>query len=528
MFIDFSGWVKPRRSHTLPGELAPITTNIINLERIEVLEPTLTPLYNLLRHGHCFDSLTIPGAKTTVTDRVRLTSSQINDATDWTIMEELEQRPEAGMPVGLFTVPKKPPSKLLRLIVDGRPWNQTQQRPEPMPIPKLRDTVTGLQRMNYAVQYDGVSFFYQFALRHSRCFFRRRGKWYRFARMPMGWSWAPLIAQSTANAILAETTRRFKKICPAADIYTACWVDNFVLAAKSEQHLRQLEEKFLELAKEVSLELKKEEAIDLQHTTFAGIEHDLVNHRYRPLASSHSVADLVSVRDVMKNCGACVWQLYARGKPLCFYDHLLTTVGRVCAPAMREECHWDAPVDRYLRKGDREVLQELIVHATSTEWDQVDRFRPSTREQTWFDASSCAWAFTSDCCSGGQGFFRNPEQLHIFIKEAIAFLAAVSCEVPSFRGAKRTFFTDNQPLGKAFKRGHSSSSHCNAILRKVFQLLSEHDAEIDLLWIPTDTNRSDQYTRGVRISMPRKYRQVVTNEPLIGSHTQFSKPQGKQ
>jgi len=208
---------------------------------------------------------------------------------------------------------------------------------------------------------------------------------------------------------------------------------------------------------------------------------------------------------------------------LCHYDHLLSAIGRICSPAMRDECSWDAPVDRYLRKGDLELLQEVHQHATNTDWDQVDSCRSLTEEQTWFDASTTAWAFTSDPKrrTGGQGFFTRPEQLHIFIKEAIAFLAAVKCETSSFSGKKRLFYTDNQPLAKAYKRGHSSSLHCNAILRKVFEHLNEHDAEIDLCWIPTDVNQSDRYTRGVRLSMPKKFRQVVTNEPLIGSHTQF-------
>ena len=100
-------------------------------------------------------------------DRVRLSSGQLAQAVDWTIIEELSHRPTHGLPVGLFTVPKKDPS-LLRLIVDGRPWNQTQFRPEKMPIPRLLDTIRDLQGINYAVQYDGVSFFYQFAIRHSR------------------------------------------------------------------------------------------------------------------------------------------------------------------------------------------------------------------------------------------------------------------------------------------------------------------------------------------------------------------------
>ena len=51
--------------------------------------------------------MTIPDAKTTVKDRVRLTSGQIQDATDWTIIEELEHQPEGGVPVGTVHRPKE-------------------------------------------------------------------------------------------------------------------------------------------------------------------------------------------------------------------------------------------------------------------------------------------------------------------------------------------------------------------------------------------------------------------------------------
>ena len=53
---------------------------------------------------------------------------------------------------------------------------------------------------------------------------------------------------------------------PDASVYTACWVDNFLLAAKTEAHLRVLEKIFLEVAEEVSMKVKKEDQVDNQHT----------------------------------------------------------------------------------------------------------------------------------------------------------------------------------------------------------------------------------------------------------------------
>jgi hypothetical protein len=515
MFNDFPGWAAPGRSHTLEGALAPITTNTVNLERFETLDPTLKPLYDLLRSGAHWDALTIEGATSTVTDRVRLTPSQINQATDWTIIDELPGRPRHACPVGLFTVPKKDPSQL-RLVLDGRPWNQTQVRPPDMEIPRLLDTILGLQRMKFALQYDGVSMFYQFMIYHDRCHFRARGKWHRFGRMPMGWSWAPAICQRSANALLAEVLRRFRKTCPEAETYTSAWVDNFILAANTEEDLRKLEAIFLEVAVEVNLELKKVDQPDLQHTTYAGIEHDLVLHRFRPGVSTHIVQEYSTLRDVMRNCGAGVWQIYGRARKLCRYRDLLDFTGRICAPAMRGEHDWDAPLDRFLRKDDLQFLERLKEVASLDEWETIDtEVKPRDEAITYSDASSTMWAFSTNMTTGAQGYFKTHSDPHIFIKEGLALLAAVRVEAPKFRGKVREFRVDNLPVVFAFAKGHSPNLHMNRILQRIYEILEEHDAQADVTWIATHLNLSDRFTRGDRLSFPVRARKMLLAEPLI-------------
>ena len=332
----------------------------------------------------------------------------------------------------------------------------------------------------------------------------------------MGWSWAPAICPRTANAILAETKRRFLTLRPSAENYTAAWVDNFILSAMTKQDLAVLEATFLEVAKEVNLELKKEDQPDLQHFTFAGIEHDLEKKRFRPGVSQHVVEKYDTLRDVMRNCGACVWQLYGRNRKLCYYRELLDFTGRVCAPAMRGEHAWDAPLSRFLRKGDQVLLDQLREHAKLTEWETVDlKSRPRDEQITYSDASNRQWAFSTNMCHGGQGYFKCSTAPHIFIKEGLALLAAIKVEAPNFKGKIREFRVDNMPLVKAFAKGHSPNPVMNRILGRCYEILKQHDAVADVTWIATDKNLVDRFSRGVRLSFPAKARRLCLAEKLL-------------
>ncbi|PHQ86296.1 MAG: hypothetical protein COB65_01345, partial [Thalassobium sp.] len=108
MFNDFPGWAAPTRSCTHEGTLAPITTNTVNLERFEEFDPSLKPLYDILRFGSHWDALNVEGATSSVTDRVRLTAGQLGQTDDWTITEVLERRPEFGAVYSAKEGPKAP------------------------------------------------------------------------------------------------------------------------------------------------------------------------------------------------------------------------------------------------------------------------------------------------------------------------------------------------------------------------------------------------------------------------------------
>lgn len=517
MFHDLPHWMSPHRSSTRQGDLGRITSNMMDLDAIEEFDPELKPFYDLLRSASCFDDLTIPGATPKTTDRVRLTAGQLSDVIDWTIVDEIDYRP-IGHPVGIFTVPKRSTPDLLRFIVDGRPWNQTQQDPIKMPIPELRQTVFGLQRKRFAVQYDGVSFFYQFRMEHDRIHFRRNGKNYKMNRMPMGWKWAPTIAQHTGNAILKQV---LKESGLAADsVYTACWVDNFLLSADTKEQLDELVKTFLSICARVSLEVKKEEAASEQHTMFAGIQHDLQEHRYRPRVSENLVQKCETLRDVMKNCGACIWQVYGRGRKLCYYRDLINFVSRLCTPALAGDQSWDSPLQRYLRKGDDIHLERLYAIASDESWEVPDLSQyPADSVETYSDASSYMWAFSTDMTTGGQGFFRKGSKQHIFVKEGIALLAAVAAEAPNFRHRHRTFRVDNLPLVHAFAKGHSPNITVNNILCRVFDIIKEHQVQVSVVWVATDLNLVDKYSRGTPISFPRVFRRRLLAEPLLTSHS---------
>mgnify|MGYP003386777874 CR=1 FL=1 len=65
MFHDFPGWATPSRRFTQQGDLAPITTNILDLEVLESYDPALKPLYDILRYEEAWDALQVPGASFT-------------------------------------------------------------------------------------------------------------------------------------------------------------------------------------------------------------------------------------------------------------------------------------------------------------------------------------------------------------------------------------------------------------------------------------------------------------------------------
>jgi hypothetical protein len=496
--------IKPLFRGMMSGDIAPISTNILSLETLEGFEPELVPLYNVLRSSEDFQALdndlNIGSEKVGPT---RLTDSQICQLeTTFDVLEEIAlQEPT----VGAFVIPKigKPG---LRFIVNGKPVNVQQWAPEKMPIPMLRETIRALQKLNFAVQFDAVSYFYQFPVKHNGFVLRRKRRCFRVKKMPMGWSFAPLIAQSTSNAILKETLKRVQL---SGKVYTVAWIDNFILAGETLQDVETLKAAFLQVCHEVNVEVKPTEETDPQLFTFAGIEHDLRQHQFRPsrktIGKDNSCTDILKMtaRQLLQVCGHAMWQAYARSTPLCFYEEEMKLISRVVSYVVNEQRSWESTLRRILRKNDNLLLASLKSIAEDESWNSVSTFPEALGENTIYhtDASNDAWAFVEKSTGrGSQGFFNaRGRSMPIFEKEAIALFALVLTLSQTSPSTNVDVGCDNMALVRAFDKGHSSNRCVNHILRKIFQLMITLKLQLKVRWISTKENKADKFTRNALI-----------------------------
>ncbi|KAJ9441534.1 hypothetical protein DIPPA_09008 [Diplonema papillatum] len=131
------------------------------------------------------------------------------------VASDARSRPAFAMKA--FTTPKKD-GRTARLVLDARPLNDAMRRPPSMDLPRLRDFIAEVERHRFAMQCDGVSYFYQFPVDASisRYFgIGMKGCDMLLNVLCMGWSWAPCIAQRASNVLVRDLG--------------LAWVDNFLV-----------------------------------------------------------------------------------------------------------------------------------------------------------------------------------------------------------------------------------------------------------------------------------------------------------
>ncbi|KAJ9434789.1 hypothetical protein DIPPA_30564 [Diplonema papillatum] len=120
------------------------------------------------------------------------------------VASDARSRPAFAMKA--FTTPKKD-GRTARLVLDARPLNDAMRRPPSMDLPRLRDFIAEVERHRFAMQCDGVSYFYQFPIDASisRYFgIGMKGCDMLLNVLCMGWSWAPCIAQRASNVLVRD------------------------------------------------------------------------------------------------------------------------------------------------------------------------------------------------------------------------------------------------------------------------------------------------------------------------------------
>lgn len=489
-----SSTVREPSTRCYEGSLDTICPSTIDLDALAALQPEddiLQHYIRVLSDPESFrDLLVVPPEEFPAGFRRGISRRMIQHAEDLSAWRIVRTPKHVRAITNFFTVPKK--SGKLRLVVDGRRVNKMMTTTPSMDLPSIHEFADYLLDNNYFMTVDGKSYFYQFPISEGMGEFfcanlsGSKGNFLPVAlsRMPMGWSWAPAIAQKASNTLLRD----------GEEILGMAWVDNFVFAGKSEEEVHTNFARFLEKADKVNLQLDSRECKPTPCGVVLGLDFDLKKHRYRldpSWASEKAKSPLsrwMSPRQIFRATGAGIWSLYTRRRPLFKWSSILELIREV-ASLVAQGLNWDTPLR--LTLAQLQDLTHWLQEIEENEWASAPS-KVIPELDVWSDASDEEWAFlttvTDSLLMAGpsqQGFFAHSEW-HIFIKEAYAAHKAVTAT----QGCPRRLMIDNQALVFAIKKKCSSNKLVN-------ELFSSWDWEnITVQWVDTKTQLADPYTRG--------------------------------
>jgi hypothetical protein len=389
----------------------------------------------------------------------------------------------------VFKVPKK--NGLGRLIVDCRELNEQLPRPGDMALPDIHEVLDGMANAEWIAQADGQSFFYQFELTESiRGLFGMRlgGRRGAFTQavlkvLPMGFSYAPGIAQATALYVLENV----KKVVPT--VACTAWVDNFLFWGSKKDVSRAIEE-FHRICEIISLTLKEtEQGTKLE---VLGVTVNCEDHTLSLQPDIVPMEETCSPRQVLSVIGKALWAHYAVVRsPLCEHEDLLRALRQVMETGYRS---WDEPVKW------PPLLQQAVETFATTARRAGRRVEHNNRKPmaVWSDASGwgLGWVIGARGCQWIGNLPLQGED--IFIKELMA-AAAGACAAAAM-GRQPLVFVDNTAAVRALMKGHSSSTQANKVLRWAIPQL--RNAAPMVAWVPSQWQLADGASRNVCTSSP--------------------------
>lgn len=482
----------------VPGLLAPIVHDTMDLEAVRMLNPANSSLQHDIDMLQSLEAwkphLLIPleeiphhfrrgTSRRMIKHHARLMHYGVTRTLD---------REHIRVIANMFTVDKKDLS--LRLVCDGRKTNSLMTKPEKMAIPQIHDVIAYLMKNRYACTVDGLSYFYQFPIGEdvgtmfAAHLSGTRGAFQTvcMTRMPMGWSYAPKIAQDVSNALLLDDD---------GTVLGMAWIDNFIFAGETKEEVSRNFKRFLERCDRCRIQMDNREPSIDSVIEVLGLHCDLASKQYRLedswIAKKRSLLarQTMTPRELYEITGACIWHDWVKCIPLCHRARGMDVIRRIAS--LVTVTGWDTPVSfdasevQAINEWFSSVLDNPTKHWTAKLAAELD---------IWTDASDDWWAAVLFCeeemVAGEHGSF-TPDQLkwHIFLKEAFAANRAVQAT----RGIPRLLHIDNKPLVQAIDRKFSTNKFVNS-------LLADWDWDnIAVEWVPTTAQRADPYTRGAQL-----------------------------
>jgi hypothetical protein len=491
--------VRPTRQ-MCKAPLASITKNRMSLQKIEAMMTVERRKWLKWLNGATLASYVHDRSPGTYVGRYM--DDERERLTEWDVLESTNA---LGLTMPVFKVPK---GEEARLIIDCRQLNSQLPRPGHMELPDLHQVYERLLSCNYISQYDGKSYFYQIPLQpNARDFFQVRlggirGNFtkHRLTVLPMGYSYAPAIAQAISNTVLEAALQGESAVIGFA------WVDNFLFGSNDREALHRTTEKFKTLCARVNIELKDERVEGATEMELLGAKIDVkkgtigISGKLREglVAEGRKLEQQTKVtrREVYAALGKVLWIYWAiTRRPLATCERLLIIM-REIGQEIQQGAYWDA----HTTVTKPAELFGLLSEAAKEGHGRKAVIRNKLTENTaWTDASTTALGYMiSRQDVGTVGWCAEGPKGCIFVRELWA--AAKMVVALSWQGGG-TVVGDNQAAIRALEAGHSSSTAGNAILSEMIRRMGPW--KVELTWTESANQSADDLSRRLYSVMPK-------------------------
>ena len=413
--------------------------------------------------------------------------------------------------VKVFTVPKSDPL-IHRTVIDGRPINCVMPKPPKFHLfaPPHLFHILKHRKATWLAKIDLKGFFHQLPIHNnvsSFFCFRVGQSWYRWTRVPMGWSVAPYIAQNTAEALVGR----------AVGVRAMVYLDDILVFGESCEGVQASVAGILERFSFAGAEINEKKSClsPVRTLEYIGVEWSpeqgvlrfpsTWREKVMLIFVSFASAWKLSIRRIWQMVGIAMRVLHVLGVPLCHFDAILRCLSGWSTKIVRGELDWDVEVviPDDLRREMAEIVDAFVrpirdfsLPEPASAWDTV----------VWTDASTTGWGIVwqhlDDAEAGadwGQ-WVQAATHRDIFLLEAEAAMKGIRAALESGSSKSGTLLlVDNEGLAHAIRRGHTKSRLGNLFLRYIFSFVQPHHLRVE--WIASEENSTaDQLSRRTHLS----------------------------
>ena len=408
---------------------------------------------------------------------------------------------------GFFTVLKKEVDgvKILRTILNCEPLNQASPKAPPVNLPSLLEVQDAFANCKFLRALDFRHYFHQFTIS------RQLQEWLhlaigparvRWRVLPMGWTWAPFIAEAISwYFAVGDEVNQWEGLPRvyrnAKGVVVVIWYDNVFAGAQDEEALNEFWDGMLRRCEQHKVVIKEQhraaegESIDCiglkWHVTSEGVKWELLDKskdKLRAVAATIQDGQL-PIKQVAKLIGCVVWGLWSQRKAL----FQLRDAYELLAQAVKLK-GWKGSM---LTKGLEELGRLATELADSSSLTGVDPKKK--RVYIASDASLSGYGVV-DLETGNQirGVWKcKHETGDMYYLEALAAKRAVAYAPAN---TEIILLVDNMGLVWSLRKRSTRCPRTARVLAEMQQSMEDRGQSLQVVHIGTEDNPADAPSRG--------------------------------